>query len=199
MLSRYQIQNLINTWNNANRLVLHELIEDDIINVEGEINLYDISDGWKAVSNTNGTLEVRFGVCVSFKASHMNLSTMVGCPKIVTNKFDVSHNSIRTLEGLPLNAQVVDLRNNPIQSFEGIHELRDCVEMWIPCSITSNMLGLLKMKTLKKLYCDTNFNTGNTQFHAAFKIVKHHFDNGRNLFACQEELIDNDLKDYAEF
>jgi len=50
MLSRYQIQNLINTWNNANRLVLHELTEDDIINVEGEINLYDISDGWKVVS-----------------------------------------------------------------------------------------------------------------------------------------------------
>ena len=50
MLSRYQIQNLINTWNNANRLVLHELTEDDIINVEGEINLYEISDGWKAIS-----------------------------------------------------------------------------------------------------------------------------------------------------
>ena len=199
MLSRYQIQNLINTWNNANRLVLHELTEDDIINVEGEINLYDISDGWKVVSTTTRTLEVRFGVCVSFKASHMNLSSMVGCPKIVTNKFDVTHNSIRTLEGLPLNAQVVDLRNNPIQSFEGIHELRDCVEMWIPCSITSNMLGLLKMKTLKKLYCDTNFNTSNTQFHAAFKIVKYHFHHGRNLLACQEELIDAGLKDYAEF
>ena len=199
MLTKYQTQNLVNTWNNANRSVLHELTEDDIINVEGEIDLYEISDGWKAISTTDRTLEVTFGVCASFKASHMNLSSMVGCPKIVTDKFIVSHNNIRTLEGLPLNARVVDLRNNPIESFEGIGNLRDCQEIWVPCSITSNMLGLLKIKTLKKLFFDANFNVNSSEFHAAFKIIKYHFDNGRNLLACQEELIDAGLKDYAEF
>ncbi len=197
MLSRYQTQNLINTWNNSNRLVLHEITEDGIINVEGAIDLYRISDGWKAMSQNSGTLTVNFGVCESFFASRMELKSMVGCPKIVCDSFNVSHNSITTLEGLPSYARVVDLRNNPIKSFEGIGNLKECEEIWLPNSITSNLLGILKIKTLKRLYCDANF-TNNSRFHLVFKIIKKHFDTDKDIIACQRQLIENDLDEYAE-
>lgn len=195
-ITRYQTRNLIDDWNNSNRLVLHELTEDDMINVEGEINLYKIANGWKAISETSGTLAVRFGVCVSFLAVQMRLTSMVGCPKIVCNSFNVSQNNITSLEGLPLSARVVDLRMNPIKSFEGIENLRGCEEMWLPNSIESNLLGLLKIKTLKKLYCATDF--ADNRFHLAFHIIKKYLESDKDIIACQRQLIENDLDEYAE-
>lgn len=199
MPTRYQTQNLINIWNNSNRRVVHELTEDGLINVEGEIDLRRISEGWKAISDGGGLLQVRFGVCVSFKATGMFLTSMKGCPKIVTNVFHVCDNKISSLDGLPLSARVIDIRENPITSLTGIAKLTSCEELWLPNSITSNMLGLLQMKSLKRLYCDGNFSVkDDSKFQNAFSIIKKHFDSEHDVIACQEELIDNGLKDYAE-
>jgi hypothetical protein len=66
------------------------------------------------------------------------------------------------------------------------------------CPITSNILGLLRLPNLKNLICQTG-NTVSTNFERASTIVKKYIEDGsRNIIACQKELYDNDLDDYAE-
>lgn len=59
--------------------------------------------------------------------------------------------------------------------------------------IASNVLGLLNLKQLKHFHVWPR----SEKIPQWYEIVTKHFES-KNILACQEELIDNDLKDYAE-
>jgi hypothetical protein len=64
----------------------------------------------------------------------------------------------------------------------------------LPKSITSNILGLLKVKNLKE--CPTgNFHNDLLE---AIKIINKHLKSGRRLSKCKQELEDKGLKEYAK-
>jgi len=83
-------------------------------------------------------------------------------------------------------------------SLHDIHKVVDTKHLTLFSSasvtIASSVLGLLKIPRLEKL----DFMGITQKAPKWFEIVKNHFNSGKNVFACQEELIDAGLKDYAE-
>jgi hypothetical protein len=64
----------------------------------------------------------------------------------------------------------------------------------------NGLLGLLQIPHPTKVYVASNGITKSEfpELSAALKILKTHLDGDRNVLACQEELIDNGFKDYAQ-
>jgi len=87
--------------------------------------------------------------------------------------------------------------SNPI-SLENIHlKIPQCKALIFFHSIDkieSNVLGLLKIKTLNHITIWPSLST-NLEWYS---ILHKHFKSDKNILACQEELIDAGLKDYAE-
>lgn len=87
--------------------------------------------------------------------------------------------------------------SNPI-SLENIHlKIPQCKTLIFFHSIDkieSNVLGLLKIKTLNHITIWPSLST-NLEWYS---ILDKHFRSDKDLFACQEELIDAGYKDYAE-
>jgi len=59
------------------------------------------------------------------------------------------------------------------------------------------VLSLLKVKGFERVII-SGTNEKHEEYHKVNTILQKHFDSGRNILACQEELIDAGLKDYAE-
>jgi hypothetical protein len=59
------------------------------------------------------------------------------------------------------------------------------------------MLGILKIKSLKRV--DSKFKAANIQsdLWEACKIINRHLKSGRRLSKCKEELIEAGLKEFA--
>ena len=59
------------------------------------------------------------------------------------------------------------------------------------------VLSLLKVKGFERVIISGTIEK-QEEYHKVITILQKHFDSGRNILACQEELIDAGLKDYAE-
>jgi hypothetical protein len=71
-------------------------------------------------------------------------------------------------------------------------------------AIEGGLLNLLKIQDLRQVSLRIEQNSSDDiislRLGKAFIIINSHLSNEkRNILLCQEELIDNDLKDYAEF
>ena len=71
-------------------------------------------------------------------------------------------------------------------------------------AIEGGLLNLLKIPDLRQVSVRIGQNSSDdiisVRLGKAFIIINSHLSNEkRNILLCQEELIDNDLKDYAEF
>jgi hypothetical protein len=62
--------------------------------------------------------------------------------------------------------------------------------------ISEGGLGLLKIKTLKECYLQGR--TRNPRIFQAINIIMKHFKADKNILACQKELIQADLKEFAK-
>lgn len=148
----------------------------------------------------------RFGAMRNVEFKRLGLDSCYGFPYLA-NIVDASGNNISSINELPkCKYKSLDLSKNPITSLENIHtKLTECHQLTLPTTITRNVLGLLKVKGLNAValfsisgpVSDSAF-----ELFEALKIVNHYLrlGNGKSpdVFACQEDLIDADLKDFAE-
>jgi hypothetical protein len=145
----------------------------------------------------------------NFFIANCSLGSLKGCPKIVGGRFSISHNqAITSLDYLPERASSYILRGTNITSFSGIHKVIKEIrpnrqgdgEIVVPHTLTNSILGVLKIPGLKTIsYPATERAKYSNELRQAIGIVYNHLQNEKiNILACQEELIDNDLKDYAE-
>lgn len=122
---------------------------------------------------------------------------------IISKPLKLQHDFLSLINTIPtfkVECDRVALNYNSLgdkkNTLEEIHKILSAKEITIYISpsnhITGNVLGLLKIDKLEKL---TYILEPVPQW---FKIVKKHFENGKDIIACQEELIDAGLKDHAE-
>lgn len=93
-----------------------------------ELDDYEIgSDGlvtttvgvWMKIPINNGQLPVRFReVDGDFYVADMGLTTLAGCPLVVTGDFFCQRNKLTSLKGMPRTVQTVDAGHNQLSSFE---------------------------------------------------------------------------------
>jgi len=93
----------------------------------------------------------------------------------------------------------------PATGLETLHDIHiNCPNLLTlqinACDIKSNVLGILKLKHLETLIFQTNGNSSNfaNDGERALAIVKKFLKN-RDLLACQEELLEAGLKQFAKF
>ena len=151
-------------------------------------------------------LGFRFGAMRNVEFKRLGLDSCYGFPYLA-NIVDASENNITSINELPkCKYKSLDLSKNPITSLENIHtKLTECQHIILPTGITRNVLGLLKVKGLNAVATPAFSGAVLDRFldlFGALKIVNRHLalGNGKppDVFACQEDLIDADLKDFAE-
>jgi hypothetical protein len=128
-----------------------------------------------------------------FVANNIELTSLKGSPEEIIGDFDCSANYLTSLEGAPSSIGgnfVCDY--NAITSLHNIHKQIKYIGGYANFEynpIKSHVLGLLLIKGLKYVYL-TNGKVAD--------IIDKHLSGDRDVFACQEELIEAGFEDYAQ-
>jgi hypothetical protein len=158
-----------------------------------------------------------------FNCSSNSLTSLIGAPEILATEnffcgnndlvsplegapkecsiFNVQTNKLTTCEGFPRKAHAVHMGKNEFTTYKGIEKNFDYGRSF---SITANHngkpLGLLSFFKVKGCVALSSASGNSEQDKQAIAIVYKHLSSPeRNAIACQKELYDNDLDDYAEF
>jgi hypothetical protein len=121
-------------------------------------------------------IKVKFNLVSNFYASRLGadsekLISLEGCPKIVTGICNLSDNKISSLDFLPETTEVLILNNNPLTSLAGLHtKLYSCYQLYLPASINSSILGLLKIQNLQSVIMDLSRQSGEGEFGKAMLL-----------------------------
>lgn len=148
---------------------------------------------------------------MQFDCDENRLTSLEGGPTHVSQGFSCYKNVLTSVEGAPKwIGNVGNFNNNLISSLKDIHkhiEHAGDTLFFQDNPIKSHVLGLLKIKGLKKVYLShlpgrthTSDNLSNAQLKL-FKVqntINDHLDGARDIFACQEELEDEGLEEYAQ-
>ena len=144
------------------------------------------------------------------------------CSEIVFNLFALPN--LKSLKGLPDKVEGIFISNSPlltkdqlkylpstivnglylgcvgITSLEGIGRsyCKSISEILIHPSVTSNILGLMLIHGLKDCTYIIFENHQNEKLELACKIIAKHLARNRDIWACQEEMLDNDLHELAQ-
>lgn len=138
-----------------------------------------------------------------FRCDNNNLFDLTGCPK-QTSFFQASQNKLRTLKGIPeIITNGCDIRNNSLTDLKDIHKQLKSCDNHINISfnrITSNILGLMLIKKLSRIYVmidNTWFD--NHKLRLATQIIEANLNHEQgDLLDCQEALITLGHKEYAK-
>ena len=108
-----------------------------------------------------------------FLCSGNFLTSLEFCPEKIHGNFNCSHNQLTSLQGIGKKylkelTGLLDLRGNPIQS---------------------HVLGLLLINGLQEVY----LNNKEVQ-----EIINKHLAGERDIFDCQEELIQASFREFAK-
>ena len=126
---------------------------------------------------------------VKFRAIGSNLE---GSPSIIEGDFICSYNNLTSLEGAPTTISTrLDCQNNKLTDLHNIHkQIRYIGEfaIFFDNPIKSHVLGLLLINGLHKVFLD-NLKVD--------YIINKHLAGDRDVFACQEELIENGFEEFA--
>jgi len=141
----------------------------------------------------------------NFYCSFNQLTSLQYCPSEVNGNFYCSFNQLTSLQYCPSKVKGdFYFTNNQLTSLKDIHKLFSnggYIKGKISFHgnpIKSHILGLMLIPELKSI--DNIEKIKDEQLKLACTIINKHLEEGsnRDVFACQEELIDNDLKDFAE-
>lgn len=149
-----------------------------------------------------------------FDCSELKLTSLEGSPTTVLDQFDCQDNELRSfkggpktvggavvadsnmissLEGFPKSVgSFVSLEGNELSSLHNIHKFIPKMSGFLYLSgnpIRSHVLGLLLIDGITHLVYDG----GKIQ-----KIINKHLNDDRDVFACQEELIEAGFEEYAQ-
>lgn len=128
-----------------------------------------------------------------FYCSNNQLESLKGGPTFVGNDFTAHNNKLKNLDFAPfsINGHVC-VNQNEIASLHNIHKsikrINGTFDL-VNNPITSNVLGLLLIHGLIEVYLDNQ---------KLQKIINNHLSGHRDVFECQEELINANLDDFAK-
>jgi hypothetical protein len=171
-----------------------ELFEDEFIHKQEtfKISSDDIEDGFLIDDYSRLILDG------DFDAFNLELESLKGCPYQVRDIDIRACKKLKSLKGAPkIVKRNAFCGNTNLTSLEGIgkdyfEEIGDT--LFLPAgTITSNILGILKIKKLKE--CAWFVSGKNDE--QAFEILSKHFVS-RRLSKCREELIEAGLKEFAK-
>ena len=128
-----------------------------------------------------------------FSCSNKKLTSLKGAPSSVSGYFSCYSNNLTSLEGAPssVGGHFVCSRNK-LTSLHNIHKQIKHIGLNANFEfnpITSCVLGLLLIDGLKTVYL------GNTKVQ---DILNKHIKGDKDIFACQEELIENGFDEFAK-
>lgn len=135
-----------------------------------------------------------------FDCRNSQLTSLVGSPKSVALSFICSDNRLKSLDGIASSIGGDLLAHyNKLESLHNIHKQIKHIggkAYFQDNNIKSHVLGLLLIDGLQRVkLCDV-FMKG--RLHRVEAIINKHLENGRDVFACQEELIDSKLEAFAQ-
>ena len=138
----------------------------------------------------------------TFSCSGTNITSLEFAPKIIHKDFYCEKTKINSLNGSPLIVKKrFDCSNNNIPHLKGIGRsyLKECEIIILNDSIKSNILGLCRIKHLRRNFIqDKSFKyVSSSDLYEAIKIVNKHLKTDGS--ECREELIQNGFNDYAKF
>jgi hypothetical protein len=150
----------------------------------------------------------------SFYCSYNNLTSLEGAPSVVNGDFYCYSNNLTSLEGAPsvmngvfycYNNKLTSLAGAPsvvkgvfncsynkLKSLAGIHKIIKEIHgiaYFRNNPIKSNVLGLMRIKGLTKVYLDNKQVMG---------ILNKYLKGDRDIIKCQSELLDAGLEEYAK-
>ena len=129
----------------------------------------------------------------NFICNGKKLTSLEGSPKSVSHSVFCSRNKFSSLDGVP--SEIGDNLYFEYNNLTTLHNIHKYIKKignvadfrWNP--ITSHVLGLLLIDGLKECFLD------NTKVEV---IINKHLKGERDVFACQEELIENGFEDFAQ-
>ena len=149
----------------------------------------------------NGELPVKIKNCYAIELWTKDLRSFKNFPEIILNpaaRSDAFYTTganphLTSLEGFPetrnTEVQLYDFPN--IKTFSKCNQyFKGCTDLIIPGKYKGPLLSVLKIASLNAI-----FQTNPNEPH--IKIINWHLQHGRNIVACQEELFQNGLDEYA--
>lgn len=126
-----------------------------------------------------------------FTCADKSLLSLKGAPKIVTGSFYCQRNYLDSLDHVPESMNYLNFYENELESLHNIHKkIKHCgIANFEKNPIKSHVLGLLLIKGLTHIWIDKQ--------HLA-KILNKHLNGERDVFACQEELIEKGFEEFAQ-
>lgn len=126
-----------------------------------------------------------------FTCAGKSLISLEGAPRVVTGSFYCQRNYIDSLDHVPESMNYLNFYENELESLHNIHKkIKHCtIGGFEKNPIKSHVLGLLLIEGLNHVYFD---------IHHLAKIINDHLKGDRDVFACQEELIEAGLEDFAQ-
>lgn len=189
----------INAWMKAQGIskVEYEINSDNSVSHYGHSILISNSDLiW--YKGKQCVLPINFRSCGGdFSIGTGNLISLKGVPRKVGDAFKVKSFAITSVEYLPETAEDIYLHSSGIIELKGI-------EKWVrraySISVPNDVKGLLSLVKIDKLNMVTTTGTASDKLkHACEIVTKYCQANQHDVIACQRELIENDLDEYAEF
>jgi hypothetical protein len=128
-----------------------------------------------------------------------NLKSLKGGPEYVGSDFYCFDNVITSLEDAPsyIGGEFL-CHNNNLTSLHNIHKQIKHIGQVADFQqnpIKSCVLGLLLIEGLKQVLIDDNSGMADEPIH---DIINRHLEGDRDVFACQEDLINAGYEDYAK-
>lgn len=134
----------------------------------------------------------------SFGCDHTSIASLVGGPEYVGVNFNCSVTGITSLEGAPsyVGKDFICYATK-MTSLHDIHKNVKHIgrECYLSGTIRSHILGVMFIKGLKKIEF---LSAAVFEQKEAERIINKHLKGDRNVHACQEELIDAGLSEYAK-
>lgn len=175
---------------------LHELFEDkerSILTVMRDRS-GDLHGNFTCTSKNLTSLEgAPTTVAKSFDCSYNRIKSLKFAPKEIGSDFFCIDNDLTSLEGIPsiINGNLF-ISGNKLTSLHNIHKQIKRMGAYANFSnnpITSHVLGLLLVNGLYSI------NLDNPKVDT---IMNKHLNGDRDVFACQEELIEAGLDEFAQ-
>ena len=150
---------------------------------------------------TLASLNVPNNVKQNFDCGYNRLTTLEGAPRKVGMSFLCNNNKLKTLEGGPNKIHgSLNFKKNHLTSLQNIHLLfkGGFIKGFIDFSnnpIKSHILGLMLIPELQGIIFREEEGKDLRQ---ACRIINMHLKADRDVWKCQEELMDNDLHEFAQ-
>lgn len=181
--------------------------DNGIVDVDGDVILTQISLTYTTIASLFSLkspirdyfIPVQFGtVAGDFSVSDTALVSLVGSPKVCGISFFCTNTKIQSFEGAP---EIIkgSLVANGCLNVHSLHNIHKHVKeigghFLIPETVATSILGLLKIRNLTSAPL---FSEMSEELMKAGAIVNRHLKGDRNIHACQEELLEAGLKEFA--